>query len=210
MYASSAPALIPSALGLVDEPKIKGAAIREMLLWHGKRYGHAETVALTERIPPHLVTMLDTAQPALGVLAATWYPVAVTHPMLDRIVEVHGNEGRDIADAVNRDSVPKMIRGVYRMLFRTAASPELYARHIQRLWRRLHTTGDRSMTIFGASEAHSVVENWPGHHPFLCWSSIYTMAYMFEAMGYSRWSAERIACVDHGGPRCESILRYKR
>jgi hypothetical protein len=194
----------------VEEPKIKGAAIREMLLWHVKRYGHAETVALTERVPPHLMTTFDTTQPALGVLGATWYPCAVTHPMLDRVVEVHGNEGRDIANAANREAVPKMIRGVYRMLFRTAASPQLYASHIQRFWRRLHTTGDRGMTIFESGEAHSVIENWPGHHPFLCWSSIYTMAYVFEAMGYTRWSVERIKCVDHGATRCESLLRYAR
>jgi len=194
----------------VQEPRIKGAAIRELLLWHDQRYGHDETVALTERIPPHLMTMLDTTRPALGVLGASWYPITLTHPMLDRVVEVRGNEGREIANAANRVIVPKMIRGIYRMIFRTAATPELYASHIQRLWRRLHTTGDRSMTLLSSSEAHSVVENWPGHHPFLCWSSIYTMAYMFEAMGYARCNAERIACVGHGAARCESILRYER
>lgn len=184
--------------------------MRELLLWHDQRYGHAETVALAERIRPDLMSMLDTTQPGLGVLAATWYPISVTHPMLDRVVEVHGNEGRDIAHVANRDVVPRMIRGVYRMLFRTAASPELYARHIHRMWRRLHTTGDRSMTIAQPGEALSVVENWPGHHPFLCWSVIYTMAYVFEAMGYAHWSVERISCVAHGAPRCETLLRYRR
>lgn len=192
------------------EPKIKGSAIREMLLWHDERYGHAETVDLTVPVPPHLLSMLDTTQPALGVLAATWYPISVTHPMLDRVMEVRGNEGRELANAVNRDVVPRMIRGVYRMIFKTVATPELYARHIHRLWRRLHTTGDRSMTIGEHAEALSVVENWPGHHPFLCWTTIYTMAYVFEAMGYPHWSVERIGCVSHGARRCETILRYKR
>jgi hypothetical protein len=194
---------------LVDEPKIKGAAIREMLLWHDQRYGHAETVALTVRIPPHLMSILDTTQPAFGVLGASWYPRSVTHPMLDEIVEIRGNEGRELASAVNRDVVPRMIRGVYRMIFRTVATPELYARHIHRVWRRLHTTGDRSMTIREPGEALSIVENWPGHHPFLCWTTIYTMAYVFEAMGYAHWSVERIACVAHGAPRCETVIRYR-
>ena len=194
----------------MDEPKIKGAAIREMLLWHDQRYGHAETVALTTSIPAALLTRLDTTRPALGVLGASWYPCSLTHPMLDKVVEIRGNEGRELANAANRDVVPRMIRGVYRMIFRTVATPELYARHIHRLWRRLHTTGDRSMTVREPGEAHSVVANWPGHHVFLCWMTIYTMAYVFEAMGYPHWSVERIACVAHGAPRCETVIRYKR
>ncbi|HEX8791072.1 MAG TPA: hypothetical protein VF765_08965 [Polyangiaceae bacterium] len=192
------------------EPKIKGAAIREFLLWHDQRYGHAETVSLTEGVPPSLLKDLDTTQPALGILGASWYPCSLIHPMLDHIVEARGNEGRELANAANREVVPKMLRGVYRMIFRTVATPELYARHIHRLWRRLHTTGDRSLTIREPGEALSVVENWPGHHPLVCWTTIYTMAYVFEAMGYPHWSVERIACIGHGAPRCETILRYKR
>ena len=195
----------------MTEPKIKGSAIRELLLWHDQRYGHADTVALSDRLPPHLLAMLDTSQPALGILGASWYPCTLTHPMLDRVIEMHGgDEGREFANAANRDVVPKMIRGVYKMVFRTAATPELYARHIQRLWRRLHTTGDRSITIASPGEATSVVANWPGHHPFLCWTTIYTMAYVFEAMGYAHWTVERTGCVGHGAPRCETILRYRR
>jgi hypothetical protein len=194
----------------VTEPKTKGAAIREMLLWHSNRYGHAATVALSARVPPHLLGMLDLTHPALGFLSASWYPMSLTYPMLDVILEQYGGEGRELAAAVNREVVPKMIRGVYRVLFDTLASPELYARHIHRIWRRLHTTGDRRMHIVEPGEAISVVENWPGHHPFTCWTTIYTMAYVFEAMGYKHWSIERTACVSHGGQSCETILRYRK
>ncbi len=55
-----------------------------------------------------------------------------------------------------------------------------------------------------------MVESWPGHHPLLCWITIYTMAYMFEVMGYKRWSVDRVACVSQGAARCETILRYRR
>jgi hypothetical protein len=117
-------------------------------------------VELRDRVPQHLLGMLDLTEPGLGVLGATWYPI----------------------------------------------SP----RHVHRLWRRLHTTGDRQMRIVAPGEALSVVENWPGHHPFMCWSTIYTMAYVFEAMGYKHWSVERTACVSHGGQRCQTVLRYRR
>ncbi len=192
----------------MDEPQIKGSVIRELLLWHAKRYGHEETLRLAEHVPPHLLATIDTRQPAFGILGASWYPRSLTHPMLDRVVERAGNEGREIAQAANRDVVPKMIRGIYRMLFRTAASPELYARHVPRFWKRLHTTGARTMEIRAPGEAFSTVDDWAGHHPFLCWMTIYTMAYVFEAMGYRHWSVDRLACVEHGGPRCETRFRY--
>jgi len=189
---------------------MKGAAMREMLLWHDGRYGHEATVRLAEKVPPHLARMIDPTQPALGILASTWYPVSLSHPMLDRVIEDRGDEGRELAREANRDVVPRMIRGVYKILFDVAASPELYARHVGRLWRRLHSTGDRSMVIRGPGEALSTVESWRGHHPFVCWSTVYTMAYVFEAMGYRRWSVERLACVGHGAARCETLLRYEK
>jgi hypothetical protein len=195
----------------VDEPKIKGASIRECLLWHDRRYGHEETLLLTERLPPHLLAMLHPAQPALGILGASWYPCTLVHNMCDRLLELRGGgDGRELALAANREVMPRIMHGMYRMVLRTVGSPELYAHHVQRLWRRLHTTGERSITLHEPDEAFSVVENWPGHHPLLCWLTIYTMAYMFETMGYKRWSVERVACVSQGGARCETLLRYRR
>jgi hypothetical protein len=194
----------------VTEPHIKGAAIREFLLWHDTRYGHGETRALVERVPPPLLALIDPSQPALGILGATWYPTSLTHPMLDRLVARVGNEGRELAREANREVVPRMIRGIYRVLFRAAASPELYARHVPRLWRRLHTTGDRTMILRAPGEILSTTSNWPGHHPVLCWMTIYTMAQVFEAMGYRQWTVERLACVGHGAERCETVLRYRK
>jgi hypothetical protein len=194
----------------VNEPQIKGAAVRELLLWHDGKYGHEETATLVEGLPPPLLGMLDVARPGLGILGASWYPTALTHPMLDRIAARHGHEGRELAREANRDVVPRMIHGIYRMAFRAVASPELYARHVPRLWRRLHTTGDRSMELRDGGEALSIVADWPGHHPVLCWVTIYTMAYVFEAMGYKHWTVDRLACVSHGAPRCETILRYRK
>ena len=154
--------------------------------------------------------MLNLARPGLGILGASWYPTTLTHAMLDRIAERHGHEGRDLAREANHDVVPRMIRGIYRMAFRTVASPELYARHVQRLWRRLHTTGERSMELRDDGEAISRVADWAGHHPVLCWVTIYTMAYVFEAMGYKHWTVDRLACVGQGAKCCETTLRYRK
>ncbi|HEY1691594.1 MAG TPA: hypothetical protein VGG39_05515 [Polyangiaceae bacterium] len=192
------------------EPLIKGAAIREFLLWHDRKFGHDETRALLTGVPPALLATIEPSQPALGILGASWYPTTLTHPMLDRLAARVGNEARDVARDANRDVVPRMIRGVYRVLFRAVASPELYARHVPRLWRRLHTTGDRTVVLRAPGEAHSTTRDWPGHHPVLCWMTIYTMAYVFEAMGYRQWSVERLACVGHGARACETLLRFEK
>ena len=189
---------------------MKGAVIREFLLWYEKRYGRADVDLLVDLVPAHLKPLIDPSRPALGILGASWYPMGLTHPMLSYVVERAGNEGRTFALEANREIVPRMIRGVYRMLFKTAATPERYAAHVQRLWRNLHTTGERSMVIRTPGEALSAVERWPAHHPLLCWITIYTMAIMFETMGYKHWTVERVACVDHGGARCETVLRYRK
>jgi len=193
-----------------SEPQIKGAAIREFLLWHAGKFGHDQTAQLVVGLPAALAAMVDPSQPALGILGASWYPATLVHPMLDRMAERAGHEGKELARDANREVVPRMIRGIYRVMFRAAATPELYARHVQRLWRRLHSTGERSIVLRAPGEAFSVVEQWPAHHPVLCWVTIYTMAYVFEAMGYRHWTVDRIACVSHGAGRCETVLRYRR
>ncbi len=196
-----------------DDPSVpatKGSTIREFLLWHDRRYGHEETAKLAEGLSPDARAMIDPSQPALGILGATWYPTDVTHPMLDRVMGRGPNEGRDLAQHACREVAPRMIRGVYKMLFQSVATPELYAKHIGRMWRRLHNTGDRTMILRAPGEAVSRTENWAAHHPFACWLTIYVMGNVFEAMGFKRWSVERTSCVAHGGPRCETILRFKK
>lgn len=202
--------MAPTVEAFADEPRTKGSTVREFLLWHHRRFGHEETAALTTDLCPEAAAMVDPSLPALGILSSSWYPMSVTHPMLDRVAARSGSEGREFAAEVNKEVVPRMIHGVYRVLFQAVASPELYARHIGRLWRRLHTTGDRSMTIRAPGEAISVVENWPAHHVLACWLTIYTMAYVFEAMGYKHWSVERRSCMGHGARRCETLLRYAK
>jgi hypothetical protein len=201
---------VPAERPAPSEPATKGSTIRELLLWHDRRYGHEATVALLRDLEPAAMAMVNPTLPALGILSSTWYPMSVTHPMLSRVEERCGNEGRDFAIEANREVVPRMIRGVYRVMFQTVMSPELYARHVGRLWRQLHTTGTRSMTIRAPGEAVSVLEDWGAHHPVACWMTIYTMANVFEAMGFKRWSVERLTCVGHGAARCETLLRYAR
>jgi hypothetical protein len=193
-----------------DEPCVKGAVVREMMIWYVTGYGRLEADRIFRAIPPEHARTLSRSEPAFGLLSSAWYPMSLLRPVLDAACEGRSDEGREYAREANAVVVPRMIRCVYKVLFDMAATPERYARHIQRLWRRLHTTGDRTMMIRAPGEAFSVVERWPGHHPMLCWATIYTMAYVFEAMGFKKWEVDRVACVAHGAKRCETVLTYRR
>lgn len=181
-----------------------------MLIWYVTRYGRVEADRIYRAVPPGQARVLNRAEPAFGILASNWYPMSIVRPVLDAATAGLPEEGRSLAREANSVMVPRMIRGVYKVFFDMVATPDRYARHIARLWRRLHTTGDRTMVIRQPGEAFSVVENWPGHHPFLCWTVIYTMGFVFEAMGYKTWEVDRVACVAHGAKRCETVLHYKR
>ena len=206
MYAR----LVGLTEGPAAEPSVKGAVLREMLIWYITRYGRVEADRIFQSIPAEHAHVLRKSEPAFGFLASNWYSMALVRPVLDAACEGRADEGRELAREANAAVVPRMIRGVYKVLFDMAATPERYARHIPRMWRRLHTTGGRRLEIRAPGEAFSVVERWPGHHPVLCWTTIYTMAYVFEAMGYKRWEVDRVACVAHGAKRCETVLRYRR
>jgi hypothetical protein len=156
-----------------------------------------------------MARLLDPARPAFGVLASTWYPAEIVHHFLDRILEGHPDEGRELAREVNREVVPRMIHGIYKVIYGAVASPELYSRHIGRQWKRLHTTGERSFVVRAPGEGYSLVTDWPAHHPFLCWITIYTMVSLFESMGFEHVAAERIRCVGHGAEECATILRWR-
>ncbi len=193
-------------------PLIKGAVLREFLLWYERRaQGTTNVAAIFATFAPELAALVKPSLPALGILASTWYPAALSHAFLDAMLAIEGcgDEGRSMARQANRDIVPRMIRGVYKMLYRTVASPELYARHVGRHWHKLHSTGDRSFVIRAPGEGHSVVANWPGHHPTLCWITIHTMVSLFEMMGYEHVAAERTRCVSHGGAECATVLRWR-
>jgi hypothetical protein len=187
---------------------VKGAVLREMIIWYVSRYGRVDADRVFRSVPPSEARLLHRSEPAFGIRTASWYPMSMIRPMLDAVSEGLPDEGRQFAREANASVVPRMVRGLYRVFFDVVATPDRYARHVPRLWRRLHTTGERTMVIRRPGEAFSVVERWPGHHPLLCWTVIYTMAFVFEAMGYKSWEVERVACVAHGADRCETRLTY--
>lgn len=191
-------------------PLVKGSAIREFVLWYEARYGRSYVAEMLARLPPELRDHVWPERQAFGLVASEWYPSPVVFALLDTV-----SAGRSDAamSALVREAtaftVRRLSRGLYQFLFRMVASPGLYARHIQKAWRLLHTSGTRAISLDEPGFADSTIEDWPGHHRWLCELSMETMRAVFEAMGCHDLDLVRIECVSFGDARCRARLRYR-
>ena len=98
------------------------------------------------------------------------------------------------------------LRGVYKFLFSTFASPDLYARHAQKLW-TLHYDNGAVLIENGPDEgprrvASSRIVRWISHHPFMCKLNGAATVPIYQAMGCRDVVCEAVACVERGGDHC--------
>ena len=190
--------------------KIKGAAIREVVRWYTRAHGRAALAEAVGNMPPEILRQLDANDDALGVIASTWYDVAVVHAMLDAIVAPHPPAERHaLIRTAAREAVRTSMNGVYRFVVAQIVTPSFYARNIQRLWRMLHDGGKREIEIVTEGHAVSRTWDWPGHHPLLCETTIETMCAIFELTGCNDVVARRTQCVSHGASECVAEVRWR-
>lgn len=193
----------------MDEPRIKGAAVRELVLWYGEKYGEKKLERLAARAG-EIAGRKPTEPPILELLPSAWYPSRTVNALLDALAE---GENEVVLQHLAHDATRAVIaRGtgtVYRFLLQKLATPELYARLVPRFWSQLHSTGERTITIVAPGQLESVVRAWPGHHPLLCTITIETMAAIFEAMGLTDVRWRRLACVSKGDAECRTELRWR-
>lgn len=194
------------------EPMIKGGAIREFFAWYERRYGVESVRTIAARVPEGLRDVLDPDEPIVHLLPSSWYPASLVHVMLDALGEDRSPiELERLTKEASRDVVKNGMNSVYRFLLEKLVSPEMYARMIPRLWRQLHSTGERSMEIVGEGEARSRIARWPGHHPTLCALTNELMCAIFEEMGCRNVRWERVRCITRdGGNECVATVKWRR
>jgi hypothetical protein len=183
--------------------RIKGAAIREVLVWYYGEHGADGVTAVLSVLPDEVRAQLDASDPTLGLKANLWYDARFVHAMLDAFVAPYppAERGRMI-HAATRAAVASSARGVYGVLIRGLVSPALYARHVQKLWRMLHDGGHREIVITAPGVARSRTWDWPGHHPILCEVTGQTIAALFEVMGEQNVVARKLRCISDGASEC--------
>ena len=187
---------------------LKGAMTHAFLNWYQEAHD-AEQLFL--ELAPAEAEQLDLQRSGLGILPSAWYPVTLSHAILDAIERLHGTEAMP---ALLRQGcqvmVDRMIRGLYRSLLRVIGTPGLYARNIQRVWSSTHTSGEREMIKIGPSEMESFIRAWPDHHRWMCTVVHETMRSAFMLMGFRRTEFERTHCVHEGHDHCRAVLRFEK
>lgn len=194
---------------MIREPMVKGAAIREFVAWYEQRHGIERLRTIAERAPEDLRHYLDPDDP-LNILASSWYPARLVHSILDTLSEgATRSEIAKMAHDSNRWVVARGMNSVYRFMLERLVTPEMYAACVPWMWRQLHTTGERRITMTSDHGFESVVAHWPGHHPVLCVLVIETMCAVLEAMGKTgvRWT--RRSCVSRGDRACVTDVTWR-
>ena len=188
---------------------IKGGMLREFVSWYEEKHGVERMRWLAARLPEEARRFIDPDERLVNVLAASWYPARFTHAILDVVSE--GLAEKEI-ERMCRDStrwiVQRGMTSVYRFALRRLITPEMYAASVPRLWRQLHTTGDREIKLTSKTSAESFVRSWPGHHAVLCTITVETMCAIFESMGKKNLRWKRSACVSRGGRECMTSLAW--
>lgn len=189
---------------------IKGGAILELLAWYEDTRGASEMRALSRRLPPELGALVDPDRPVSGLLGSSWYPSRLVWALLDDLAANRSEaEVRRLVKEATRWAVRRGTKGLYGFILEKLATPEMYSLAVPRLWKQLHTTGERRMRVVGPGEAESAVSRWPGHHRHLCTLTIELMCAVFERMGLRDVTWERASCVAEGGAECVTRVRWR-
>ena len=191
------------------EPMIKGGVLREFVQWYEQNHGTERLREVTRALPEDLRSYVDPYDPVVKLLAASWYPSRFCNLMLEKVADgLAEPEIERMAYDANRSLFARRTSSVYRFALARLVSPELYALSIPRLWRQLHSTGDRTIRVTGTT-AESTVANWGGHHPVMCTITIETMCAVLEHMKCRDVTWRRISCVSRGGDACVTKVSWK-
>lgn len=191
--------------------QVKGAALRPVLGWYERSFGGGPIRRAVERLPPGIRADVEIRDGMPIVLSNTWYDIRIVHALLDETVgALPVNQRARVAREASRAAIEETARGVYKFVLEQVVSPELYARHIQGLWRLLHDGGLREIRIVTPGVAVSEIRDWPGHHPVLCMLTNETMAALFEVMGMQDVTIARESCVSDGAPLCRTHVTWRK
>ena len=205
------PGLMPAAQAevLPDVGKIKGAAFREFVAWVEQDRGAAALAGVVDALPPHVQRQFLVGRPALGLLAATWYPAGLVHAFLDALTEgLPEPELQRMALQGAEFTMQRNLRGVYRSLFAMFVSPRLYVLGMQQLW-NLHYDSGRVRNTEKTPHTHRAeVEDWRGHHPFICRLNTAAVFPIYGAMKCQDIQVHREACVSRGDASCSWVITW--
>jgi hypothetical protein len=190
--------------------RIKGAAIREFVIYCRATLGAEAVAAHVRALPPRFAVELVADDAALGVLTSQWYPAELVHALLDEIARGKSEAAlRELAIGGSAAVMRATLRGLYRVLFEWMATPERYARYAPKLWDSYYDSGETKVELIpGGMGATSTIRNWRSHHPLICDLNRGAGVEIYAAMGCIAPQVESARCVSRGDPECRFIARW--
>ena len=198
------------AVAATPEGHIKGAAVRALLLWYERRKGAGSLRTLYSDLPVRARASLVGSSEALGVLPSNWVPDSTFNALLDGML-VAAPCGR--AQLITEGAAAIMqatVKGVHKSFFAKLATPPLYARYAQLVWRLWHDGGESRVQLVSDTAAFATLRGWPGHHQLACELTQEAGRFIFVGMGCREVVATRRACVSIGGSQCASSYEWAR
>jgi hypothetical protein len=190
--------------------RIKGAALRQFLIWYQGKFGEPAVSARLAGLAPDLASQLTPGAEALGILAAHWYDCPLIHGILDALTAGLSEEEKLALTVEGSQAVmDHTLRGIYRSLFEWMANPKRYARHGGKIWSTYYDSGD--FAIQSSEEEHRAVctiRNWYSHHPILCDMNRGASTAIYRAMGLPNADCVREACVARGASECRFVTTW--
>ena len=192
---------------------VKGAVLREFVLFceqHDDRERLKRALdALHEAYPQDV----DPKRSGGGFLASRWYPAELVHVLVDEVIKGRSQAEQDaLAQRAASAIMGRTLSGVYRFLFSTFATPDLYARHVNKLWSLHYDNGqvqiDNKPREGMRNVASQRVVRWISHHPFVCKLNAAAAIPIYEALGGRDVRYESIACVSEGDMHCEWLVHW--
>jgi len=192
---------------------VKGAVLREFVLFCEQYDDRARLARALNALREAYPADVDPERSGGGFLASRWYPAELVHVLVDEAIAGRSQVEQDaLAQHAASVIMGHTLRGVYKFLFSTFATPDLYARHAQKLWSLHYDNGsvhiDNKAREGVNGVAHARVVRWISHHPFVCKLNGAATMPIYEAMGCRDVRCDTIACVSKGDDHCEWLVRW--
>ena len=188
--------------------RIKGAALRETVLWLEKELGPARVRDAAQAMGSFRDAM-SASLPALGVLSSQWYDGALVHGLFDAMFRgLTRAEISSLAYRATPVAVGASLGKFQRALLRRIASPALHRAFAQRLWDQHFDTG--AVRVELPREGASIVRfsSWTTHHPFICDLCSASDIVIYEAMGLPNVRVRQLSCVDDKKSDCSHEVTW--
>lgn len=188
---------------------IKGVAFREFADWYADNVSADHIRSVVETLNPLYPNVFDASRRGFGILATRWYAAELVHAFLDRVVINHqGADIDELTQSAANDIMNKTLSGVYKFLFSAFATPQLYARHANKLWSLHYDSGVASVETVTETEARARYTNWRGHHPLICRLNMSATVPIYRAMGCPNVRWTKVSCIQDGATACAMVVRW--